>query len=461
MLNLKNYNIRDTIAAIATFPAKSGLGVIKISGKKALAIAHKIFKPAKLKDIRKAKTFTLHYGYIRDKTKIVDEVLVSVMKGPASYTREDTIEISSHGGPYVSERILKLVLKQGARLAQPGEFTYRAFIHGRLDLTQAQSVAAITEAGCDQALVQALAQLEGSVSREIIEIKESLKEVYARTEAQINFPEDAPGLSGEVLGRRLKPLAGKVEALIAESQAGRILNEGFRCCICGRTNTGKSTLFNRFLREERVIVSHIPGTTRDVLDETINVKGVPIRIYDTAGILKARDVIEEKALVKTRQAFAGADLVLVLIDGSRPLSRDDQQLLKQSRDKNSIIVINKSDLAQKISDKDIRGLGRPVLKFSALKSQSLAILEKAILRCIARAGVVRQDAVFLSRYQEAALVKISKGLKQALGYLACGQGVDMIDLTLAGCLEELGKLSGEVASSAILEEIFSKFCIGK
>jgi len=461
MLDLKNYNTRDTIVAIATFPARSGLGVIKISGKKALAIAHKIFKPAKPKDIRKAKTFTLHYGRIIDRTKIVDEALVSVMRAPRSYTREDIIEISCHGGPYVLNQILKLILKNDVRLAQPGEFTYRAFLNGRLDLTQAQSVAAITEADCDQALVQALAQLEGGLSREITRIKESLKVAYAWTQAQINFPEDQITPCTGFLGKALKTAAAKVDALIVETAAGRALNEGFRCVICGRTNTGKSTLFNRLLREERVIVSHIPGTTRDVLDETINIQGVPLRIFDTAGILKARDIIEEKAMAKTRQAFANADLVLVLIDGSRRLSRDDQQLLKQARDKNSLLIINKSDLPQKVSRETARFFGRPMVRFSALKSKSLAILEKAILRCVTRTGAIRPDAVFLSRYQEEALVKISKGLKQALGYLAGGQGVDMIDLALAECLEEVGKLSGEVASSQTLEEIFSKFCIGK
>jgi tRNA modification GTPase len=470
MFNLKGYSTQDTIAAIATFPARSGLGVIKISGKKALDMVHKIFRPAKPKDIRKVKTYTLHYGYIvenskfenqKSKQKTIDEVLVSVMRGPRSYTREDMVEVSSHGGPYVLERILKLILKQGARLAQSGEFTYRAFINGRIDLTQAQSVAAITEAGCEQALVQALAQLEGSLSREINVLKESLKELYVWTQAHTDFPEDSLEPRPGFLRQGLKQLVSKVGALIVEARAGRVLKEGFRCVICGRTNTGKSTLFNRLLREERVIVSHIPGTTRDVLDETINIRGVPLRIYDTAGILKARDVIEEKAMEKTRRAFDNADLTLVLIDGSRQLCRHDRQLLKKARDNNSIVVINKSDLAQKISDKEIRLLGRPVVRISALKNRSLTMLEGAILRCVRGSVVTRPDAVFLSRYQEETLVKISDRLNQSLEYLGSGQGIDMVDLVLAECLEGMGKLSGETASSEILEEIFSKFCIGK
>jgi tRNA modification GTPase len=461
MFSLKNYNTDDTIAALATFPSKSALGVIKISGKKSIFIAAKIFKPAKKKNLKKVKTFTLHYGHIVDAGSVIDEVLVSIMKGPNSYTKEDVVEISSHGGPFVLSQILEIIIKRGARLALPGEFTYRALVNGRIDLLQAEGIASIVDASSQEGLRLALNQLNGEVSRRLLKLKEKIKDLFSRTEAFINFPEDQIKLPVEKISRELKNIQKEIEEVLNSSRQGRILKEGVQCVICGKTNVGKSTLFNRFLREERVIVSHIAGTTRDVVEETINIKGLPMRIYDTAGILEPRDLIEKKAVEKTNKAFESADLVILILDGSRKLDKDDKFLLGKLKERNALVIINKCDLRPKLALKDIPPYCRNVVKFSALKNSSLEALEKAVVKSVNVCSIDRHDAVFLSSYQQDILDKINDSIKLASDYLNKKHTVDFVGLTLNDCLSELGKMSGEVNCQEVLESIFSKFCIGK
>jgi len=458
---LKDYKSGDTIAAIATFPGKSALGVAKISGPKALAIASKVFKPYRKKNIKEVKTHTLHYGWIIEKTEIVDEVLLSVMRKPSTYTKEDVIEISSHGGVAVLNKILEVVLKQGARLALPGEFTYRALLGGRIDLLQAESIRGIVDAKSENALALASSQLRGGATLKVKQLKRELKELFVQTESAINFPEDDVDISSLNLGKRVDSLIKKVDNFLDGSREAEIMCEGFKCVICGKVNAGKSTLFNRLLKEERVIVSRFPGTTRDVIEETINIRGVPLRIYDTAGILEPKDLVVKKALKKALQIFNECDLVILVLDGSRRLEKEDLFLFEKVENKNVIFVINKSDLIQRLNLKKIPKAEGAIVKMSALNSKGLGDLEDAVYRKVYREGVDRESIVFLSQYQRQILGKLSSSLNQIKIFLKEARQIDFINIELKMCLDDLGRLSGEVFSEEILESIFSNFCIGK
>jgi len=477
LIKLKNYNTGETIAAIATFPSKSALGVIKISGKKSIRIIHRIFDPKNKKDIRKAKTYTLHYGWIVDRKKssgqkITDEVLVSVMRAPHSYTCEDVVEISSHGGIIALNEILNLILRCGARLAQPGEFTYRAFLNGRIDLLQAEGIRNIVEAKTDKALQAAVSQLKGDSFNRFKKIKEAIKSVFLLTEADINFPEDDTAAESSRIKDKIKKINAEMKSILEADKKSKIAKDGLRCVICGKANAGKSTLFNCLLQEERVIVSEIPGTTRDAVEETINVRGVPLRIYDTAGILSPRNFIEKKALEKTSKIFNEADLIMLVLDGSKPLDKDDLFLLEKIKKlhgaktcvsgKNGIIVIvNKSDLKQKLNPKNISHVRGFKVKLSALNKEGVEDLEKAVFKAAASFAADKEDLVFLNRYQSEILNSAHNDICQAQAYLNESREIDLVNLSLKSALDNLGKLTGEVFCEELLESIFNDFCIGK
>tara|TARA_B100000315_G_C14588069_1_gene594230 strand:+ start:2705 stop:4111 length:1407 start_codon:yes stop_codon:yes gene_type:complete len=465
-INLKDYNSKDTIAAIATFTSKSALGVIKISGKKALNIVSKIFKPTKKKDIKKVKTFTIHYGWIVDRKKgnsktLIDEVLVSIMRSPNSYTKEDVIEISCHGGQVSINRILELILKQGARLAMPGEFSYRALINGRIDLLQAESIASIVDAKTNSSLNISASQLKGQASSKIYTLKDQIKDLFIQTESLINFPEEEIEVSLDDLSQKVNKISRTIESVLIGSQEARIIRQGLRCVICGRTNVGKSTLFNRLLKEERVIVSRIAGTTRDVVEEIINIRGVPLRIYDTAGILEPKDLITRKAIAKTSKIFKEADLVILVLDGSRKPNKDDLFLLDKVNKKNTILVINKIDLPGKLDLRILTKLKARVVKMSALKNIGLAAFERAVSESVYRVNGKEEDLIFLSHLQEKILKDISKDFQEISNLIKKGYTLDFINLILKNSLNNIGKITGEVFSEEVLESIFSQFCIGK
>lgn len=461
---LKDYKLADTIVAIATFPAKSALGVIRISGPKAFSLIAKVFKPANKKDIKRADSHTLHYGWIIDKAKnesIVDEVLISIMRKPRSYTREDVIEISIHGGVVVANKVLELLIKGGARLAQRGEFTYRALINGRINLIQAEAVRDIVEARADEGLQLAQRQLAGEASERIELLKEDLKNLYSEVEAYLNFPEDQLKISKSSIKKALTGLGVKIEALLKGAREAKILKEGLSCVICGKTNAGKSTLFNCLLKQERVIVSKVAGTTRDVIEETIDIRGVPLRIYDTAGLIEPKDLLTKKALEKTNQSFERADLIIFMLDNSRALDKDDSFLLKKTKNKNTIIVVNKIDLKQKLKVKDIANFKATKVYISALKKKGIKDLERAIFKVVYGRGLNRENVIFLNHYQQQFLNQAKENISEACECINNGQTIDFISFSLKECLNSLGKLSGEVSSEEILENIFSNFCIGK
>jgi len=461
---LKDYNLKDTICAIATFPSKSALGVIKISGKKSLDIVSKIFLPKKKKDIKKAKTYTFHYGWIvdrRDKKEVfVDEVLVSIMRAPFSYTKEDVVEISSHGGILVLNKILDLVLKNKARLALPGEFTYRALVNGRINLLEAESILAIVEAKTQGVLDFAVRQLKGEADKKFEGLKSQIKEIFIQTESLINFPEEEIEISLKNIEEKLKEIEKQINVFLKTVKFSDILKEGLRCVICGKANAGKSTLFNRLLKQERVIVSKIPGTTRDVIEETIDIRGVPLKIYDTAGIFEPEDLITKKAIEKTKKTFEEADLVIFVLDGSRPLNKDDFFLWEKVKSKNAILVINKIDLKQRLKLNKFEEK-IPKVYLSALKNIGIEELEKRIFKMVYERGLDRENLLFLSNFQKEILKRVKEKIIQAENFLKEGYSIDFVNFSLKECLDELRKLMGEVICEEILESIFSNFCIGK
>ncbi|MBU1121723.1 MAG: tRNA uridine-5-carboxymethylaminomethyl(34) synthesis GTPase MnmE [Candidatus Omnitrophota bacterium] len=479
---LKDYNLADTIAAPATYPGRSALGVIKISGKQAINIVSRVFLPRRKKNIKKVKSHTLHYGWIiesplsivhspqkkqksQEKNQklptIIDEVLISVMRGPASYTREDVVEISSHGGAVVINKILELVLGEGGRLALPGEFTYRALVKGRIDLLQAEGILSIVEAKSQDGLSLAALQLKGEASQKIRKIKEQLKDVFTQTEAFINFPEDEINIAAGKIKTTVTAIENQLSRLLEGSKQAQVLKEGARCVICGKTNVGKSTLFNCLLKQERVIVSKMPGTTRDVIEEVLTIKGLPLRIYDTAGLLEPQDFVTAQAIDRTMLLFNEADLIIFVLDGTHCLNKDDLFLLEKIKDKTAVMVINKADRKQKLSLSNIPNFKGPKVKFSALKNIGLQSLEEAIYNSICKEGLDRQDIVFLNQYQRQVLANSRDSLTKAARLLEEGYTIDFVNLALGEGLDNLGKLSGEVLSEEILENIFGKFCIGK
>ena len=457
---IKDYNTKDTIAAIATFAAKSALGVIKISGRKAIDIVDKIFVAKNKKSLKESKTYTLHYGWIRDNKKVIDEVLVSVMKAPYSYTREDVVEISSHGGILVLNKILKLLLNKGARLAKNGEFTYRAFINGRIDLLKAESILNIVDAKTDKSLDFAINQLLGFASEKFKNIREDLKDLYSKTEALISFEEEELNISFKEIKNSLINIKEKIVKIIEDTEKTKVLKEGINCVICGKTNVGKSTLFNCLIREERAIVSEIPATTRDVIEDTIYINGVLFRVYDTAGFLDTRDIITNKAIKKSDEILKNADIIILVLDNSKPLDEHDYFLfekIKNMPDKNIITVINKIDLERKIQLNSLEF--KPIVYLSALKNIGIKKLEDVLFKNIYKREPI--DGIFLSNYQIEILKKIKDILDESLKYIDRKESIDFVNLLLKEAFQEFGKITGEVLCEEVLENIFSNFCIGK
>lgn len=469
-MDLKDYNLKDTITAIATFPAPAALGVIKISGVSALPVISRIFIPKKKKNIQKVKSYTLHYGWIKEadigqnkKPKIIDEVLVSVMRAPHSYTREDVVEISSHGGIVSLNKITRQILKCGVRMAKPGEFSYRAFIYGRLDLIQAQAIVDIIEAKTPRALFSLSRQLNGQFSRRVSQIKEKLKEILLHLEVDIDFSQEDTGIDLKDIGRQLKVLARTLHSFLKDQLSAKILRQGLCCVICGKANVGKSTLFNSLMCKDRVIVTSKPGTTRDIVGEDINIKGLPLRIYDTAGILKPRDIMEQSAINKTYSKLAAADLVLLVFDASRRLAAEDILLLKKIEHKQAIFVINKIDLSVRMDNAKLKAFKQaPIVKISALKNTGLDELKQTILKLVYHGGLQhKDDLIMLAQWQVDLLNNVLTAVADTQELIKKGYTADFISFSLKPALDNLCRLTGENSSEEILKQVFSNFCIGK
>lgn len=455
----------DTIAAIATAMSPSGIGIVRISGDEALAIIDRIYR-SKNNNVRlnDCKSHTIHYGYIYDGDEVVDEVMVLLMKAPNSYTREDTVEIDCHGGVYVMKRILETVIKYGARPAEPGEFTKRAFLNGRLDLTQAESVIDVINAKNDYALKSSLNQLKGSVYEEVKKIRDEIIYQIAFIESALDDPEH---ISLEGYPKKLHKIVDNnvenVDKLLKSFDNGRILKEGINTVIVGKPNAGKSSLLNILVGQEKAIVTEIAGTTRDVLEEQINLNGITLNVMDTAGIRNTSDVVEKIGVDRARKYAVNADLVIYVIDASTELDENDYEIMKLLQDKKAIVLLNKSDLDTKVQPEEVKKyLDKKVISISAKNNTGIDEFEDTIKEMFFQGEVTFNDEVYsINVRQKNSLQIVLEHLKQVNQSIEDGMAEDFFSIDLMGAYEELGKIIGESVEDDLVEEIFSKFCMGK
>ena len=456
----------DTIAAIATAPGAGGIGIIRISGQKAMAIADTVFASPTGKKIASLPTYTAAFGRIVDKKgELIDEAIALLMRGPKSYTCEDVVELQCHGGPQALRSVRRAVYEAGARPAEPGEFTKRAFLNGRLDLSRAQAVMDVINAKTDLALRQATGHLTGSFSGEIHGWRQEILSLIAHLEALIDFPEEGVEEAETAkIRQQIEALQKKIQPLIATASTGRILREGLMTAIIGKPNVGKSSLLNALLREERAIVTDIPGTTRDAIEEYADLDGVPLRIIDTAGIRETSDTVEKLGVEKSKAYIAKAQLVLALFDSSRPLDTEDEEILALLPGQKAIALLTKSDLPGKLEADELqkRLPGLPLLTISTKGDrQGLKALSEAVHHFVFQNGADTQ-ATFLRDEEEAEILKkAQRHLSEALATIDSGLGLDFLSIDLRSAWEALGQLTGEAIGDDIVDEVFRRFCIGK
>jgi tRNA modification GTPase len=456
----------DTIAAISTPFGESGIGIVRLSGPSAEKIARRLFKPKR--EFTRLISHQLHYGEIFDPGNgdPVDEVLLVLMKAPRSYTREDIVEIQCHGGSLVLQRILDLALKEGARIALPGEFTKRAFLNGRIDLTQAEAVIDLIRAKTTAGLEIASQQLKGGLYRELHGLKSRLIEHLAFIEAHIDFPEDEiEPIPLNEMEKDLKAIIEKLEEWIISYEEGKIFREGVSCAIAGKTNVGKSSLLNVLLREERAIVTPIPGTTRDVIEEVLNICGIPVRLMDTAGLRKTVDSVEQEGVKKARERVAECDLVLLMLDGGRALEADDREIFEEVKKKRKVVVINKNDLPLAVSLEEMEGLfpEDPRVSISALRGEGIETLKEAIHASLIRRNVraSAEHQVIANIRHKVAFGKGKEYLLSAVKGLEERTSLEFVAFEIRSALEALGEVVGETTTEEVLNRIFEKFCVGK
>ena len=458
-------NHTDTIAAAATAMGSAGIGIIRISGTDAFAVLEKVFRPKNEKKVMSEQPgYTVHYGMAVDGEQLLDEVLVMLMRGPHSYTAEDTAEIDCHGGRLVMQKILEAVLKNGARAAEPGEFTKRAFLNGRMDLSQAEAVMDLIQSKNEMALKSSLAQLKGNVRQEIEKLRAQLLYEMAFVEAALDDPEhiSLDGYSEELL-EKMRGIAAEVEKLLKSSESGRMLKEGIKTVILGKPNAGKSSLLNVLLGEERAIVTEIAGTTRDVLEEQLQLGEVSLQLLDTAGIRSTEDVVEQIGVERARKQAVDADLILYVADSSRVLDESDEEILKLLEGKKALVLLNKSDLAPVITPEIMREkTGHPVLVISAKEGAGIQELEEKIRSLFFRGEVDFNDEVLITNLrQKQALMDASKSLSMVIESIENGMPEDFFTIDLKDAYTSLGFIIGEEIGDDLANEIFGKFCMGK
>lgn len=458
---------QDTIAAISTAVSNSGIGIIRISGKDAVAVADRVYRSrGGKKRLADQPTHTIHYGYIVDQGETVDEVLVMLMRGPKSFTAEDTVEVNCHGGVYAMKRVLDVVLKNGARPAEPGEFTKRAFLNGRIDLSQAESVMDVIQAKNEYALKSSLQQLKGAVRTAIEELRSRILYQTAFIESALDDPEhiSLDGYPGR-LSEEVHQLQKTLSELIASSENGRILKEGIRTVILGKPNAGKSSLLNALVGEERAIVTDIAGTTRDALEETIAFQGITLNLIDTAGIRETEDVVEKIGVGRAIEKAGEADLILCVFDAARPLDENDREILKVIEGKQAILLLNKTDLAVTLQETKLQELtgGRyPVVSVSAKEQTGLSKLTEQIHNLFYQGEISVQDELYITNArQKHALLDAAEGLQRVQESISLGMPEDFYSIDLLAAYEALGTITGETVGEDLVNEIFSRFCMGK
>ena len=455
----------DTIAAISTPPGEGAISIVRMSGEEAVSIAQKDFSG---KDLTQAKSHTINYGHIVDpKThEEIDEVMVSLMLAPKTFTREDVVEINCHGGIVATNRILQLLLVNGARLAEPGEFTKRAFLHGRIDLTQAESVMDLIRAKTDRSMKIALNQLDGNLSHLIDSLRKDILDVLAQVEVNIDYPEydDVEEMTTKLLREKAIEIKQRIEQLLKTASQGKIMREGLATALVGRPNVGKSSLLNHLLHEDKAIVTDVAGTTRDVIEEYVNVSGVPLKLIDTAGIRETDDKVEKIGVERSKKAIEQSDLVLLVLNAAESLTKEDLELIRLTNDKKRIIILNKTDLEEKLDRKELAKISEnaPVYATSILKNEGVEALEEAISKLFFNGIENSQSTVMVTNARHIALLKKAQNsLDSVLEGISSGMPVDLVQIDMTEAWNLLGEITGESYEDELLDQLFSQFCLGK
>ncbi len=456
--------MEDTIAAVATAYGEGGIGIIRISGEKSLDILKSVFQPVSGSDGIISRRMT--YGkVIDDENRLVDEVLAVYMKGPKTYTAEDVVEINCHGSMVSLRKTLALVLRKGARLAEPGEFTKRAFLNGRMDLSQAEAVIDLIKAKTDRSFDIAVSQLEGELSGRVGAIREKLLDVLVNITVNIDYPdEDIEELTYVELKKNISEINDMIGILTSSASAGRMIREGIRVAIVGKPNVGKSSLMNGLLRESRAIVTDMPGTTRDTIEEAISIKNIPVYLTDTAGIRETTDTIEQIGIEKTKEAFNSADFIIFILDGSEELTEEDRLIMEYIGERNALVLINKNDLGQKIDAHEIRDAmpGVRVIQTSLIKGEGITEIEDAIEELVYGGRISQKESLMVNNVRHIELLnRAADSLQDAYTMADAGEALDFIEVDVKNAYELLGEITGETVSDDIINEVFSRFCLGK
>jgi tRNA modification GTPase len=458
----------DTIAAISTPMGEGAIAIVRLSGDDAIKIAAQIFESPGQKDLKEVETHTIHYGHLQEPiTGVhVEEVMITVMKSPKTFTREDVVEINCHGGIVSVNRVLQLVLKNGARLAEPGEFTKRAFLNGRIDLSQAEAVMDLIRAKTDRAMNVALGQMEGRLSRLVKTLRQEILEMLAHVEVNIDYPEydDVEEMTHRMLLEKSTHVHDELGKILKTSEQGKILREGLSTVIIGRPNVGKSSLLNSLVHENKAIVTDVPGTTRDVIEEYVNVRGVPLRLVDTAGIRETEDIVERIGVERSRQVLKSADLILLVLNYSDELSYEDEQLFETVKGMDVIVIVNKTDLSERIDMDRVRELSRNhnLVTTSLLQEEGIDALEEAISSLFFEGSLESGDLTYVSNSRHIALLHQANGsIREAIQGIEMGTPIDIVQIDMTRTWEILGEVIGESVHESLIDQLFSQFCLGK
>ena len=455
----------STIVAISTAPGIGGIGIIRMSGENSFKILEKVFKPRKEEKIEDIKGYTIKYGNIISQDgKIIDEVLVSYFKAPKSYTTENMCEINSHGGNIVMKQILELCIKNGAKLAEPGEFTKRAFINGRIDLTQAEAVIDILNAKTEREKNASMNQLNGKLSNSIANIKSKLLDLMVNIEVSIDYPEydDVPEVTNSSTKQILEDVEKDLKELENTFENGKVLREGIKVAIIGKPNAGKSSLLNAILDEERAIVTDFEGTTRDSIEEFVTIKGLPIKIIDTAGIRDSDNVVEKIGIDKSKEIANQSDIIIAVFDGSKKIDEEDREIINIIQNKRAIIIINKTDLPTEIEEKELSKLNKKIIKISVKENKGIEEIYNEIDSIYNKNNdIIDNEIVVTNIRHKTLIIEAEKNIKEAIDVVEKNMPIDIIASYIKECLEKLGEITGDSVSENIINEIFSKFCLGK
>ncbi len=455
----------DTICGIATPLGEGGISIIRVSGSDSLKIINKIFKGKNSSDILDMKSYTMRYGYICniDSKVEIDEVIISYMKGPRSFTAEDVVEVNCHGGVVSTGRVLEEIIKAGARIAEPGEFTKRAFLNGRIDLSLAEAVMDIIRAKTDLSMKSAVMQSNGALSKEIGKLREYMLNTLALIEYSVDFTEDDEEPDETIPIRVQEQLTVAIEdmkKLLEGANEGRIIRDGLKLAIIGKPNVGKSSLLNCLLKEKRAIVTDIPGTTRDIIEEFISLDGIPVKITDTAGIRETEDEVEKIGVEKSREKIDEADLVVLMLDSSRPLEDEDREIIENVKDKKYVVLMNKNDLEKKISDEDIKEL-KNIIYISAKTGFGIDELKEKVKDLFFNGEVDSESMIISNNRHKQALYRALENCEEALDRVKSNEYLDLISIYVTSALKALGEITGSELEEDLINKIFSEFCVGK